>query len=178
MKCPREGTTLVFVDDGRHLRDRCPKCEGVLLDREELVAALGKGQGRTMTLAAGKVASLPEGKLACPRDGAAMRRLDHQQVELDLCPTCCSLWLDAGELEKIRGLKANQGAAGRKAALAGAAAAAVAGATVAAAASPDKQGVVAGLAEAAGEVAVEGAIDLVFEFAVDAVGSLISGILS
>ena len=178
MKCPREGTTLVFVDDGRHLRDRCPECEGVLLDREELAAALGKGQGRKVALAADKVASLPEGKLACPRDGTAMRRLDHQQVELDLCPACGSLWLDRGELEKIRGLKGAGAGAGRKAALAGAAAVAAAGAAAATAGSPDRQGIVSGLAEAAGEVAAEGAIDVVFEFAIDAVGTLVSGIFS
>ena len=35
MKCPRDSQALVFVDDGRHMRDRCPKCEGVLLDRDE-----------------------------------------------------------------------------------------------------------------------------------------------
>ena len=177
MKCPREGTALVFVDDGNHMRDRCPKCEGTLLDREEVVAALGKREGHTVALAADKVASLPEGKLACPRDGAAMRRLDHEQVELDLCPECCSLWLDAGELEKIRGLKGKGGARAGKAALAGAAgvaAVAVAGATVAAAASPNKQGLASGL----GDVVAEGAIDVVFEFAVEAVGSLIGGIFS
>jgi Zn-finger nucleic acid-binding protein len=168
MKCPRDGKVLVFVDDGHHLRDRCPACEGVLLDRAELAAALGKGQGRTVALAAEKVASLPAGNLACPRDGAMLHQLDHQGVELDLCPQCGSLWLDRGEIDKIRG-KGGKGA--RKAALAGAAA--VAGASVAAAAA-NPGTVVSTVTEVARDVAVEGAIEVVFEFAAEAIGALLS----
>jgi Zn-finger nucleic acid-binding protein len=168
MKCPRDGKVLVFVDDGNHLRDRCPACEGVLLDREELAAALGKRQGGSVSLAAAKIASLPAGSLACPRDGAMLHRLDHQGVELDLCPRCRSLWLDRGEIDKIRG----QGGKGaRNAALAGAAA--VAGASLAAEAG-GRSSVVSAVGEVARDVAVEGAIEVVFEFAAEALGALLS----
>jgi Zn-finger nucleic acid-binding protein len=171
MKCPRDGKVLVFVDDGNHLRDRCPDCEGVLLDRAELAAALGKAQGRTVALAADKVAELPAGSLSCPRDGAMLRRLDHQGVELDLCSRCGSLWLDRGEIDKIRGQGGKKGA-GKKAALAGAAA--VAGASVAAAASANSNTLASTVGEVARDVAVEGGIEIVFQFAAEALGALLS----
>ena len=104
MKCPRDSQALVFVDDGRHLRDRCPRCEGVLLDRDEVASALRRG---------------------------------------------------AREAKKA-------------ALVAGAAAAGVA---VAMAATPEKH---SGLGEAAADIAAEGAIDPAFEFAVEAIGALLS----
>ena len=170
MKCPRDGTVLVFVDDGNHLRDRCPECEGVLVDRDELAAALGKALGRTVALAGGKVAGLPAGSLECPRDGASLHRLDHQGVELDLCPECGSLWLDRGEIDKIRGQGGRKGA-GKKAALAGAAA--VAGATVAAA-SANSSTLASTVGEVVRDVAVEGGIEVVFQFAAEALGAIFS----
>ena len=132
MKCPRDSQALVFVDDGRHLRDRCPRCEGVLLDRDEVASALGRGA---------------------------------RQVELDVCPECNALWLDRGELDKIGRKKP----AAKKAALV--AGAAAAGVAVAMAATPEKH---SGLGEAAADIAAEGAIDPAFEFAVEAIGALLS----
>jgi len=174
MKCPRDGKALVFIDDGQHLRDRCAQCEGVLLDRQEVAAALGKHAGTTVALERGQIAALPEGTLACPRDQTKMRRLDHRKVELDLCPECSSLWLDAGEIEKIRGMNGlkKKGGSARAAAVAGAAAVA-AGATVAAAAA-DKPGLMSGIGEVAGELAVEGVIEVAFEFIGEALGALLS----
>jgi Zn-finger nucleic acid-binding protein len=169
MKCPRDSQPLVFVDDGRHMRDRCPECEGVLLDRDEVVSALGRRPGKGAASPAGQVDALAPSGLACPRDGAAMRRLVHREVELDLCPECSALWLDPGELDKISHRKRG---AGKAAVAAGALAAG--GALAAAAATPEKQSLVSGLGEAAAEIAVEGAIDLVFEFAVEAIGALFS----
>ena len=167
MKCPRDAQALVFVDDGRHMRDRCPRCEGVLLDRDEVASALGRGAGKAV-LSAGRLANLPDSGLACPRDGAAMRRVLHREVEVDICPECNALWLDPGELDKIGRKKP----AGKKAAMAVGAAAA--GAAVAMAATPEKQSLVSGLGEIAADIAVEGTIDLVFDFAVEAIGALFS----
>ena len=169
MKCPRDGQAMVFCDDGNHLRDRCPRCEGVLLASEEVVVALGRHGGNPAALDADHIAGLPEGGIACPRDGTGMRRIDHRGVELDLCPQCRALWLDAGEVEKIRGIAA-RGRKSRKGKLAAGAAVAAA----AAASAADKPGLAAQVAEAAGEVAVSGAIDLAFEFVGEALGALFS----
>ncbi|MDB5101300.1 MAG: hypothetical protein JWM80_5721 [Cyanobacteria bacterium RYN_339] len=37
----------------------------------------------------------------CPRDGAALATQIHEGVEIDQCPTCKGVWLDAGELEHL-----------------------------------------------------------------------------
>jgi Zn-finger nucleic acid-binding protein len=166
MKCPRDAKALVFVDTGMNMRDRCPACEGVLIDRTELASVLGKAHGRSVELAAERVAQLPKGSLACPRDGASLHRLDYQGIELDLCPQCNSLWLDGGELEKIRA------AAKPKRRAAVAAGAVLAGVTVAAAA--EETSMVSTVGEMARDVAVEGAIEVVFEFAAEALGALFS----
>src|SRR6187401_3139756 len=163
MKCPRDSKALVFIDDGQHLRDRCPQCEGVLLDSQEVAAALGKQAGNTVALERGQIAALPEGTLACPRDKAKMHRLDHRGVELDLCPECSSLWLDAGEIDKIRGMNGQKKGGGTRAAVAAGAAAVAAGATVAAVAA-DKPGLASGIGEFVGEIAVDGVIEVAFEF--------------
>jgi Zn-finger nucleic acid-binding protein len=48
--------------------------------------------------------SMPISKVACPRDQKPMRIIVHQGVVLDICPTCFSIWFDAGEYEKISGI--------------------------------------------------------------------------
>lgn len=174
MKCPRDRAVLAFADDGRHMRNKCPDCRGILLGDDEIGEALGNRAGNApAVLDAERVAALAPSGLKCPRDEQPMRRFEHRGVELDLCPECRALWLDAGELEKIAALKGKR--PGRKtAALAGAAA--LAGGAAVAAAAADKPSMVAGLAEAAGEVAVSGAIDLAFEFVGEAVGALLDGL--
>ena len=41
--------------------------------------------------------------LICPNDAADMRTVRRAGVDLDVCPTCRSVWLDRGELEKLLG---------------------------------------------------------------------------
>lgn len=166
MKCPRDGKGLVFVDTGMNTRDRCPECQGMLIDRTELAGILGKAHGRSVVLATERVAQLPQSSLACPRDGAQLHRLDYQGIELDLCPQCSSLWLDGGELDKVRA------AAKPRLKPAVAAGAVLAGVAVTAAA--EESSLVGAVGEAAGEVAIEGLIEVVFEFAGEALGALLS----
>jgi Zn-finger nucleic acid-binding protein len=166
MKCPRDGKVLVFVDTGMNTRDRCSACEGVLIDRTELAGVLGKVHGRSVELAAERVAQLPHSSLACPRDGSKLHRLDYQGIEVDLCSQCSSLWLDGGELDKIRA------AAKPRFKPAVAAGAVLAGVTVAAAA--EETSIISAVGEVARDVAVEGGIEVVFEFAAEAIGALLS----
>jgi Zn-finger nucleic acid-binding protein len=164
---------MTFTEDGTHMRNRCPECSGLLLEDEEVAQALTPGRGKPRAaLTRDQVGALPDGGLACPRDGAGMRRLEHHGVELDLCPECRALWLDAGELEKIRSLKKGKG--GRARVMAGAAAVA-GGAAIAAAATPSaaaSPGILGGV----GEAVVEGGIELVLEFAGEAIGALLEGL--
>ena len=167
MKCPRDGQGLVFVDTGMNMRDRCPACAGILIDPTELAGILGKAHGRSVVLATERVAQLPQSSLACPRDGAKLHRLDYQGIELDLCPQCGSLWLDGGELDKVRA------AAKPRLKPAVAAGGVLAGVTVTAAAA-EQNSLIGAVGEAAGEVAIEGLIEVVFEFAGEALGALLS----
>ena len=169
MKCPRDGSILAFAEEGGLLSNRCPECSGLLLEEEDVAAAMGK-RG---VPAAEKVESLPTGKVTCPRDGKPMRLLMHEGVEIDLCAECNALWLDAGEIEKI---KRSRGGAGRRAALAAgvAGAAAVAAGGAALAASPPGSGasMLSSIGEVVGDVALEGGLEIAFEFLGEVLGSL------
>ncbi len=165
MKCPRDGTVMTFIDDGAHMRNRCPGCSGLLLDKEEVAAALGRKPDPA------RVAALPQSKVACPRDGKPMRALEHNGVELDMCAACGALWFDAGELEKVTERKSR---AGRNVAVAAAVVGgvAVAGVAVAAAASPAQASVADGAVSGIGDVVAGGAIEVVFELVGEVLGAL------
>ena len=168
MKCPRDASILGFGEERGHMCNRCAECHGLMLDDEEMGRALGARNRPT----AEQLGRLPGSGLACPRDGADMRRLVHQDIEVDICPACSALWLDAGEIEKIKA----RGGSRRKAALAaGATAAALGGAAVASAAAPQSS-LLGGAAELVGSVAAEGVIDLACEFAVEAIGSVLGSL--
>ena len=167
MKCPRDQSILVFTDEGLHSRNKCRQCSGLLVSREEVLAVLnGKAPE------AAKLAALPESEVACPRDGTAMRRIEHQGAEVDVCLDCYSVWLDAGELEKILAAskKSRRAKAGAAAALAGAAAA------TAAAQPAQAQSLASSLAQGVGEVVAEGAIDIALEFVGEAIGSVLGSL--
>lgn len=40
--------------------------------------------------------------MKCPKDGGDLVTQKHQGVQLDACPECGGLWLDAGELEQLQ----------------------------------------------------------------------------
>ena len=167
MKCPRDRSVLVFTDEGPHSRNKCRQCGGFLVSKEEVLAVLaGKAPE------AAKLAALPESGVACPRDDSRLRRIEHQGVEVDVCLECYSVWLDAGELEKIlaQGKKAKRAKAGAVAAVAGAAA-------VAAAAQPAQaQSLAASITQGAGEIVAEGAIEVAIEFVGEAIGSVLGSL--
>jgi Zn-finger nucleic acid-binding protein len=152
---------MTFIDDGAHMRNRCPDCSGLFLDEEEVAAALGRKPDPA------RVAALPVGKVACPRDGKPMRALEHKGVELDLCAACGALWFDAGELEKVTARKSN---AGRNAAVA--AAALAGGAAVAAVAAPAQASAVGSAGSGIGDAVAGGAIEVVFELVGEVLGAL------
>ncbi|WP_370584058.1 zf-TFIIB domain-containing protein [Motiliproteus sp. SC1-56] len=47
-----------------------------------------------------KILSLSASKISCPSCDSTMREFSYRSVEIDICPTCKSVWLDPGE-EKI-----------------------------------------------------------------------------
>ena len=49
------------------------------------------------------VESARESKRTCPVDGAEMGKEIAHMIVIDRCPECRGVWLDGGELEKIKG---------------------------------------------------------------------------
>ncbi len=45
---------------------------------------------------------MADGLISCPKDGLPMRRITLGSVAIDRCPTCGGVWLDAGELGKLK----------------------------------------------------------------------------
>lgn len=39
--------------------------------------------------------------MRCPKCGGHLEVVQHQAVELDRCPDCHGIWLDAGELQQL-----------------------------------------------------------------------------
>lgn len=103
LDCPRDRTPL---EEREHeipgfnvWADHCPKCEGVFLDKNELLRLTGqKHINRQVTAALGVDVGSP---LVCPADGGLMDDEHFGDVTLDVCLSCQGIWLDKGELESL-----------------------------------------------------------------------------
>lgn len=47
--------------------------------------------------------TVPDGTLACPRDGAPLQKVVVDRVTLDRCGSCHGIWFDPGELRRVAG---------------------------------------------------------------------------
>lgn len=77
-KCVRCGARTMERYDGR------PTCEPCRRDLELKLAAAGERQH------------------ACPVDGTAMTKAVAHMMVIDRCPTCHGVWLDGGELDRLK----------------------------------------------------------------------------
>ena len=113
MRCPRTGEPLLKVKLGSLEVDISPACAGVWFDRFELDKVDEKHEvlgdllvERLQSCYRQLVPTSP--RLKCPKDTdvVMMRRYFSvkQQIEIDECPACGGIWLDAEELEGIRSL--------------------------------------------------------------------------
>jgi Zn-finger nucleic acid-binding protein len=111
IECPRCAATLVRVRVGGVETDVCEECGGLWLDRNEL----GRFDRPELAFGDALVAHLQQFpaqlldhtiRLRCPqhRDVTMLRRpyAAHARVEIDQCPQCGGVWLDADELASIR----------------------------------------------------------------------------
>ena len=116
MKCPRTGEPLLKRTFGDLEVDISEGCGGIWFDRLELPKVKHKHQelGELMVEhlrdhANPLLDTAP--RLNCPRDTdvVMMRRYfsPKRQIEIDECPKCGGIWLDAEELEGIRDLFRN-----------------------------------------------------------------------
>jgi Zn-finger nucleic acid-binding protein len=103
MNCPRDATEMIVQDLRGMAVHRCPQCEGVWLEHDELAeleaTAASTEEERRATVTYGERPS----ELKCPVCDKQMIVFDYRAhaVELDMCEDH-GWWLDAGEDERVR----------------------------------------------------------------------------
>lgn len=113
MKCPRTGDDLTVVKVGKIAIEISEKCGGVFFDNRELEAFDEQHEKRGKVLVDHLKQFTPpklnlSERISCPKcESVVMARnyySPRNQVEIDECPGCGGIWLDYGELEKLRRL--------------------------------------------------------------------------
>ncbi len=107
MQCPRDATPL---NDRRFEEidvQMCASCGGMFVEGGELNRLSGPTAGdleySTLDADSGRHAD-EFGPASCPRDGAAMEKVEFNietGIILDHCPACGAFWLDGRELARI-----------------------------------------------------------------------------
>lgn len=103
-ECPKDWTALRKEQRHSFLRkvevDVCPTCGGLFLDKNEVRALTGsESLHRLLTKYLGLDS---DSQLVCPNCGGLMDGEDAGGVRVDVCLDCKGVWLDAGELERLR----------------------------------------------------------------------------
>ena len=106
--CPRcqgllGASALAVVDQ------ECPRCGGVFLAPQNAAQVLGE-QGFSPEFLAQLAQGLASQGLPCVACARRMQQLPLRGRNVDLCPGCGALWLDAGELGPLTGGKFANGA--------------------------------------------------------------------
>ena len=78
-KCHRCGTRTRHKEDDQAICEACVEEMNLLVDATE------------------------ESARACPVDGAQMSKEIAHMLVIDRCPSCQGVWLDGGELERLKG---------------------------------------------------------------------------
>lgn len=111
MKCPRTGSPLKTVKLGKIEVEISEQSAGIFFDNEELEKFDEKheieGEVLLKHLAQFKPHRLKDdARMTCPKckDAVMMRHFYSPKriIEIDECPACGGIWLDAGELALIR----------------------------------------------------------------------------
>ena len=80
--------------------DVCPKCKGIWLDKGELGKFL---KDRKLTNYLTKhIGTKSRSPMVCPRCGMTMDVEKAEGIEVDVCLSCGGVWLDQGELDKLK----------------------------------------------------------------------------
>lgn len=96
--CPRCAAELQVRTNGGVEVDVCPLCDGIYLDRGEfdqvLTERYGERPAESMFELIGVEVDEP---LYCSDCNGAMLRVDYDELELDRCGDCGSVWIDSHE---------------------------------------------------------------------------------
>lgn len=80
--------------------DVCPKCDGEFLDKGELLRLTGNRPLHTFLTKYLGVDS--DSSLVCPACGGIMDLEDAAGIKVDVCLQCYGVWLDKGELDRLK----------------------------------------------------------------------------
>lgn len=98
MLCPVDQAELSILPKVPGLAESCEVCGGLWVERASL-RQLGAA------LPAGSLDAQPVEPRRCSRCEVPMGRLRLPGVEVDVCPDCQGVWLDAGELATLKSLR-------------------------------------------------------------------------
>ena len=127
-KCPIDSAVLVdssrasvcvFVQDDYDFHE-CPYCRGIWIPQHVLERMLSDHALRNVSTLSGfqkrqddertfDIRGHVKGNLCCPSDGERLFIIKHKGIELDLCGDCGGMWLDRGELDKLKSLSDGKG---------------------------------------------------------------------
>lgn len=96
--CPRCAVAMKLEDRLEVEVDKCPKCKGIYFDADELDKLSG-GKALEGSIFTARVLGK---ELKCPSCGADMHYVTVQGVTIDQCSKCEGIWLDDGEMKKLR----------------------------------------------------------------------------
>lgn len=108
MRCPRDQTGLIsFISSKPHTHAyTCPSCSGIWLPSEtvrRLFAGHRSAETRFGDLIASRfaqVASPDRHCVTCKKTRLCVCKIG--EIEVDFCPKCHGVWLDEGELQRLK----------------------------------------------------------------------------
>jgi Zn-finger nucleic acid-binding protein len=110
VKCPKSHSSLESVEVGGVKIERCPRCEGMWFDRNELrVLKDREDNGDYQWLDVDlwrdmdKFRARKQQRYACPKDGTPMTTVHYadSDIAVDVCSMCKGMWLDKEEYHEI-----------------------------------------------------------------------------
>jgi Zn-finger nucleic acid-binding protein len=110
--CPRDYMSLELKLIYSARLDQCPHCQGLWIGRNSL-EILCRQQGLEIPLNLTRerfdALGLNAGQLDCPNASTRMARIQHNDIEIDICSKCLGIWFDKDELQKIIALSPSKG---------------------------------------------------------------------
>ena len=94
--CPADDTPLQASASSGYGVHRCPQCLGVSVAGSVLPAVRAHA-----ALTLHQQPDHPARVRPCPHDGKMMKPLPYKGIEMDVCPECRGLWLEAGQLPRL-----------------------------------------------------------------------------
>lgn len=110
MNCPKGHEALESVDVGGIRIDRCPRCEGMWFDKNEMRVLREREIGDDyhwlhidLWKDIDKFRARRQQRYSCPRDSRTLTTVHYGEsdIAVDICSTCQGVWLDKEEYQEI-----------------------------------------------------------------------------